>query len=51
MSSNLDKIKKLRQQYISTDYVYFRVGNDSLPESILERDKKGQNVVVVTFLC
>ncbi len=51
MSSNLDRVKKLRQQYISTDYVYFRVGESELPADVIERDKRGQNVVVVTFVC
>jgi len=51
MSSNLDRVKKLRQQYISIDYVYFQVGEAELPADVIERDSKGQNVVVVTFVC
>jgi len=49
------QVKSMINRYVATDYVYFQVQNgdevNELHQSVLDRDSRGQNVIVVTFVC
>jgi hypothetical protein len=49
--SLLKRARKLRAELIATYYIVFQVNESALTDDVLERDKQGQDVVVVTFVC